>query len=294
MKRYLSTIVMVLGYMGFMILLIGIFSYIIHAVCLYFPSVMRSSLGLSILERSVMLLSTGIPAFVLMKYWEHTPLSDLGLSLRGRGKDMLWGTLTAMAIYTIGFGVSLLLGVVEITGMHIDVTSLMLSWLLMLLVAVTEEVALRGFVLGRLLNAGINCYWALFISSLLFSLMHLGNPDFSLLAFFNILLAGYLLGAAYIYTRNLWFAIALHLFWNWIQGPVLGYGVSGGKLEATLLSLRFSGKDFLSGGAFGFEGSIICTVLMIVFTILILKVASKRCACAPSQCSALAPARVDE
>ena len=88
----------------------------------------------------------------------------------------------------------------------------------------------------------------------------------------NLLLAGILLGSAYIYTRNLWFAIALHWFWNWLQGPVLGFEVSGNAFGESLLTLDTSaGSALLNGGPFGFEGSLICTVLMLAAIWLIIR-----------------------
>ena len=61
----------------------------------------------------------------------------------------------------------------------------------------------------------------------------------------------------------------LHWFWNWLQGPVLGYEVSGMDSGETLLTLRLTGSDLLTGGSFGFEGSLLCTVLLVVGTLAI-------------------------
>ena len=121
---------------------------------------------------------------------------------------------------------------------------------------------MRGFLLGRMLDGGMNRWWALFLSSLLFAVMHFFNPDFSWLAFLNILLAGLLLGIPFVYTRNLSFPIGFHWFWNWIQGPVLGYRVSGNESGESLFSLSFSESGWLHGGSFGFEGSLLCTILL--------------------------------
>ncbi|MDE5710977.1 MAG: CPBP family intramembrane metalloprotease, partial [Bacteroides sp.] len=125
-------------------------------------------------------------------------------------------------------------------------------------------------VLGRLLDGGVNRFVALFISSTSFSLMHFFNPNFEFLPFLNILLAGVLLGASYIYTRNLCFPVALHWFWNWLQGPVLGYEVSGNRFGDTLLTLRLSDAHLMNGGSFGFEGSLLCTFLLIIGSGLII------------------------
>ena len=164
------------------------------------------------------------------------------------------------------------LGAVEVAGVLFSPISLLSSLLLYFLVAVTEEVIGRGFILGRMLDGGVNKFVALFISAVLFSLMHLFNPSFAFVPFLNIMLAGCFLGASYIYTRNLCFPIALHWFWNWIQGSVLGYKVSGNEFSnKNLLILHFPEENLINGGTFGFEGSILCSLLLVLGTVIILR-----------------------
>lgn len=210
-----------------------------------------------------------LSAAVLILRWRNLPLSLLGLSLKGRGKDLLAGAGVAVLLYAVGFGLSLLMGMVEVADVQWMLRDLLGALMFFLLVAVTEEVMLRGFVLGRMLSEGMNRFVALLLSSALFSAMHLFNPNFAFLPFVNILLAGCLLGASFLYTRNLCFPIVLHWFWNWLQGPVLGYEVSGTDCGQTLLTLRLKGSDLLTGGSFGFEGSLLCTVLLVVGTLAI-------------------------
>lgn len=229
----------------------------------------EGSLPSLFLERLLMLIGY-LSAAVLVLRWRNLPLSLLGMSLRGRGKDLLAGLGVAVLLYAVGFGTSLLMGTVEIASVEWVPRDLLGTLLFFLLVAVTEEVMLRGFVLGRMLSAGMNRFVALFLSSALFSAMHLFNPNFALLPFVNILLAGCLLGASFLYTRNLCFPVVLHWFWNWLQGPVLGYEVSGMDSGETLLTLRLTGSDLLTGGSFGFEGSLLCTVLLVVGTLAII------------------------
>lgn len=228
----------------------------------------EGSLPSLFLERLLMLVGY-LSAAVLVLRWRKLPLSLLGMSLKGRGKDLLAGLGVAVLLYAVGFGTSLLMGTVEIASVQWVPRDLLGTLLFFLLVAVTEEVMLRGFVLGRMLSAGMNRFVALFLSSALFSAMHLFNPNFALLPFVNILLAGCLLGASFLYTRNLCFPVVLHWFWNWLQGPVLGYEVSGMDSGETLLTLRLTGSDLLTGGSFGFEGSLLCTVLLVVGTLAI-------------------------
>ena len=227
-----------------------------------------------VLSETLMLIGIFLSAWIVW-HFRGVSLAGLGRSLAIRKKDLLSGISLAIVLYAVGFGVSLLAGAIEIAGVVFNPSSLLISFVFFLLVAITEEFALRGFVLERMLQGGVNKFWALFLSATLFSLVHIANPNFDFLSFINILLAGILLGSSYIYTRNLCFPIALHCFWNLIQGPVLGYEVSGNKFCDGLLTLYLPEANLINGGAFGFEGSILCTVLMVAGTAVILKMFRK-------------------
>ena len=220
----------------------------------------------------VLMLVSGLIAACMVLGFRKLPFSGLGLSLKGWGRSLLRGALVVGFLFVVGFGLSLLLGAVEVVGFLFSPISLLVSLLLYFFVAVSEEVIGRGFILGRMLDGGINKFVALFISAVLFSLMHLFNPNFAFVPFLNIMLAGCFLGASYIYTRNLCFPIALHWFWNWIQGSVLGYKVSGNEFSnENLLILHFPEENLINGGTFGFEGSILCSLLLVLGTVIILR-----------------------
>ena len=215
------------------------------------------------------LLSATMCAVLFTKKMARRPLSDLGFSIKGRGKDCLAGILFAMVFYGLGFGISLLLGAFEIVAVQVNVVSLLGSLLVFFIAASFEEVMIRAYLQGRLMTK-MNKFAALAIASLVFSLLHAWNDHISVTSLFNLFLAGTLLGASYMYTRNIWFPISLHTMWNWIQGPVLGYEVSGMDVFPTLLKLHLPEENIINGGSFGFEGSIICTMLMILGTALII------------------------
>ena len=220
----------------------------------------------------VLMLVSGLIAACMVLGFRKLPFSGLGLSLKGWGRSLLRGALFVVFLYVVGFGLSLLLGAVEVVGFLFSPISLLVSLLLYFFVAVTEEVIGRGFILGRMLDGGVNKFVALLISAVLFSLMHLFNPNFAFVPFLNIMVAGCFLGASYIYTRNLCFPIALHWFWNWIQGSVLGYKVSGNEFSnENLLILHFPEENLINGGTFGFEGSILCSLLLVLGTVIILR-----------------------
>lgn len=231
------------------------------------PSVMKAFPALFyIAVEAGILISALVPAYVLLVYVEKRPFADLGLAWRGQGEWVYAGFLIALLLFMMGFGISLVSGEVLVVGIHFHLSDLLLGFLFFVLVAFAEEIMVRGYVLGCLLRAGMNRFLALVMSSLLFALLHLFNPAISFLPMLNLVLAGLLLGSVYIYTHNLWFSISLHLFWNWIQGPVLGYQVSGNHFFSSLLTLRFSEPNLINGGSFGFEGSIVCTLLVVIAT----------------------------
>jgi uncharacterized protein len=140
----------------------------------------------------------------------------------------------------------------------------------MLLVAVSEELVFRGYLLHNLLQS-TNKWVALLISSALFAGIHLGNPDVGILPIIEIFVGGLMLGINYIFTRNLWFGIALHFAWNFFQGPVFGFDVSGVPLPS-LMQQDVNGPTWLTGGAFGLEGSVLALVLNGLLTAMLARI----------------------
>jgi membrane protease YdiL (CAAX protease family) len=114
----------------------------------------------------------------------------------------------------------------------------------------------------------MNRYVALMITSLLFMLMHMMNANVNLLGTINLFLAGLLLGIYYIHKRNLLFSIGMHITWNFFQGSIFGFAVSG-NTTPSIISQELKGSEIINGGKFGFESSILATVLIIGLTILV-------------------------
>lgn len=210
-----------------------------------------------------------LTALFFLVFIDRTSPADLGLGITGRVKDILAGLIWAIILYGAGFSVMLLAGSIEIIDIKPDAGVLAISFLTFFCASVTEEVMIRGYVQGRLMTR-MNKFVALGIASVIFAILHIPNPNIGIFPLINLFLAGIMLGAAFLYTRNLWFPIALHLVWNWMQGPVLGYEVSGTKMFPSMLTLKLPEENIINGGAFGFEGSIICTILMIISTAFII------------------------
>ena len=209
-----------------------------------------------------------IVTFLFRKYLDRKSFVSLGFSAKGRGPDLLLGLLVAVTMYVIGSVALMLSGNIQFSALGIGIQTFSLNVVTFITVAIMEELMVRGYILNNLLTK-TNKYIALIISSVIFSAMHGMNPGIMWLAMLNLFLAGVLLGSAYIFTRNLWFAMSLHFFWNLIEGPVLGYRVSGNVTES-FFSATPVGNTLLSGGDFGFEGSVVCTVLSAALALAII------------------------
>ena len=151
-------------------------------------------------------------------------------------------------------GYFLLIYIKEISFIKVnfDINELLISIILFVFVAVVEETLFRGYILKNLMIS-FNKYLALLVSSILFSLMHGFNPNINLFSIFNLFLAGIVLGLSYIYTKNLWFPISMHLSWNLFQ-TLLGFNVSG-QVTYSIIEFKVDEGNLINGGDFGFEGS---------------------------------------
>jgi membrane protease YdiL (CAAX protease family) len=108
------------------------------------------------------------------------------------------------------------------------------------------------------------------LSSAFFGYLHASNPNATLLSTVNVAVAGLMLGAGYVLTGELAIPIGLHVTWNFFQGAVFGFPVSGLKVGgATFLSLDQGGPDLWTGGRFGPEGGLLAPVAMVAGVFLI-------------------------
>lgn len=151
---------------------------------------------------------------------------------------------------------------IEWTGFRLRAGDIFLGLVIMFIVAVLEELLFRAFILRRLMRL-TNRWIALIASAVLFALVHFSNMDITLLGLLNVFLGGLLFGVSFMLTRSLSFIISLHFAWNFLQGPVLGFPVSGLPFESLLIMER-SKNSIINGGLFGFEGSVICTIILLL------------------------------
>ena len=198
-----------------------------------------------------------------LRWLDRAPLLSLGWGRTNMGRDVLLGLALGCASMAVVFLVFRLLGWVRVDGWavlpRLD-EGLTLTGAL-IAAAAFEEIMFRGYPLRTLLE------WrgwplSLVVTSTLFGLVHLGNPSVSGLAVFNIALAGAAFGLSLKVAGRLWLPIAYHFAWNFAQGPLLGLSVSGLNFP-TLLRTTLTGPALWTGGAFGPEGGLVVTLLLL-------------------------------
>lgn len=178
------------------------------------------------------------------------------LRMNGAVRDLSVGLGVGAGIMVVIALIAALLNVYSITGPG-DTINLLPEIIAMgVFPAISEEILFRGILFRWFEELG-GSWFALAITSGLFGYAHLMNPGATpLTSFFIAVEAGILLGAAYMLTRSLWLPIGLHAAWNLTQGEVLDVSVSGVPVEG-LVTAKVQGPALLSGGPFGFEGSIL-------------------------------------
>ena len=118
-----------------------------------------------------------------------------------------------------------------------------------------EELLFRGYQL-QTLASGMNLFWGVAISSVVFGILHLTNPNATWVSALGIFFAGLFLATGYLCTGQLWLSIGLHIGWNFFEGVVFGFPVSG-IATYPLLRINVTGPGMWTGGAFGPEAGLI-------------------------------------
>jgi len=222
------------------------------------------------------LLASALGAgYFCARYLEGLPWRSLGLTFHsGWLRDLVFGfaigfasLVVAVAIASKGFRFSL-----SNTGWSSIVRSMIGSGVLLFAAAVAEEAMFRGYGLQTLSRAKL-AWLGVLLTSVPFGLVHLTNPNVVPgVTFANTALAGIWLAAAYLRTRSLWLPVGVHWAWNWALGWFFGLPISGLQLVSTpLIQTQDNGPKWLTGGSYGIEGGVACTIALILFTAFLWK-----------------------
>lgn len=258
----------------------------IGALALVVAAVLAVQLGMEAIGRATLspamqdvlpaLLAVGL-VFLVTKF----VISRLGRALRDdlplgvAPAHVGLGLLIGFAIFAVAVAIAAAFGVYRITGW-----STLEGWLRVFMSAgvvagFVEEVLFRGIIFRWIEELG-GSWVALLVSAALFGFAHIANDNATVFSSVAIgIEAGLLLGAAYMLTRSLWLAIGIHAGWNLTQGLVFDVAVSGNAVDG-IVDAELVGPDWLSGGAFGLEASVIALVVATSAGLWMLAMAGRR------------------
>lgn len=220
---------------------------------------------------TLLLLPALLAVFKLLTAaFDRKPLGSVGLVFCGSWRMELGVGLGigSLMILVVGAAESAL-GVAQFSFDQLS-ASPFLGWggatLMLLFVAATnEELMFRGYPFQRLAES-IGAPGAVVVFSALFGLVHLGNPNHTVVSTLNTVLVGVPLAIGYLRTRALWMPVGIHFAWNFLQGFGLGLPISGFSVPFSVLNAQVSGNALLTGGRYGPEASVLTTIVIVAAT----------------------------
>lgn len=220
--------------------------------------------------------------FFRVKVIEKRSFSSIGFNKNNWLKKYSLGFLIGLAMMSIIVLILFPFGYITVEKNPIQpvgvsaiasVLVILLGWIIQ---GATEEIVTRGWLLN-VLSTKYNIGVGLLISSTLFGLMHLTNPNVNYIAVINIILVGLFYGLYVIKTNDLWAVCGMHSAWNFAQGNIFGFKVSGLDVSVgSLIDLNLVGSDFVTGGIFGPEAGITATFILLASIGILLFIDKKR------------------
>lgn len=249
--------------------------YVVASVA--FPQAALNRQIQDLIFRIILVFCALVGAYICTRWLEDLPWRAIGLSLHaGWFRDLLIGSV--IGIGSIGLAVAI---AAAAGGLRFSISpasafaqvakTLIVTCIGFIVAALAEEAMFRGYPLQTLARARL-AWLGVLLTSVPFAAGHLGNPNAGqALASFNTALAGAWLAIAFLRTRSLWFPLGVHWAWNWALGSLFGLPVSGITRFAPNPLLRGEdlGPTWLTGGAYGIEGGVACTIALVISTVFI-------------------------
>jgi len=231
-------------------------------------------------EQSFMLLNTILVflsftiSVLLARVWfDKRSISSLGLRLDRRTfVDVLIGFFLSALLIAILFGVEWALGWLTFTGFGWQLASLseflgslLIYFVIYLFTGWSEELLSRGYHL-QTISSGTNLFWGVILSSVIFAFMHLSNPNSEnvVMVILGLIAAGLFMAYGYVRTGQLWVSIGIHIGWNFFEGSIFGFTVSGLNGSVNLINTSVQGPVLWTGGEFGPEAGLVILPILLL------------------------------
>lgn len=235
-----------------------------------------ASIPLLAISQVSSVLAITLSVYLARRFLDRRSFASLGLRLDRRA---LWDVLAGIAFTGVMFAVlyaaMILFNWTHFTGFAWQRQSpqsllapMLLFGAIFILVGWQEELFSRGYQLQNLAEGFGSLPWGVATSSLIFALLHYNNPSFSWVALLGLILAGLALAYPYLRTRQLWLSIGIHIGWNYFEGPIFGFPVSGLGTPKLILQ-QVTGPDLFTGGGFGPEAGLILIPGILLLILLI-------------------------
>ena len=263
------------------------FQFLLMAGLTFVVLILMSLIGISpagSMQPIALLLAFTISVWVACRYFDKRKFVSLGLEIDKRWiREYLFGFLMGAVIMGIIFTVELAVGWIEFTGFgweqRLELPYLLLflgNFFAMVLVGFYEELVFRGYQITNMIEGFTGnklshlkaALLAVMISSTLFGVLHLLNPNASLISTVNIICAGVILAIPFLVIGSMAISIGLHTSWNFFQGSIFDFPVSGTVTQSSLLQMNEVGPDIITGGLFGPEAGLIGVMgILLIFLI---------------------------
>ena len=256
-----------------------------------FDSIMKMFLGVMSTKPFLIAMTAGYLIIIgvyllIVRVFEKRSTRTMGLPFHEAGDKK-----RAFLSYTRGLGIGLCMmlavfllllvtGQARVAGFGLDASAVSLFVLYIFMwipQGASEEIMTRGYMLPRL-SVKFGRAAAVAITSLFFGVLHTGNSGFSVIAFINLILIAVFFALLSIYTQEIWTVCAVHSVWNFAQGNLFGFEVSGIVPAASLFHTEGvkSSSTLLTGGVFGPEGGLVVTAVISLSLVILVLISKKR------------------
>ncbi len=213
-----------------------------------------------------MLFSTAvmlIASVIYCRLIERRSLASMGFRRRGFACEYLGGLCVGTLLFGAVTALGVALGAVRFEGFNsVNIPLILLFFAGYMVQGMAEETLIHGYFMVSV-GRKTSIFYTLILSSAMFSALHAGNLGVGFLSYFNLFIFGLFAGIYFIKRGNIWGVSGIHTAWNFVQGAVFGFSVSGTGRTASIFSFsQAKGYEALCGGQFGPEGGLIVTLVL--------------------------------
>ncbi|MBR6960690.1 MAG: CPBP family intramembrane metalloprotease [Clostridiales bacterium] len=235
-----------------------------------------SSDGIMMLQLYPLFIIT-ILFILYARFVEKRKARTLGFVKKGFLLQYVIGIIAGFAVFSLAVGIGHLTGAITIaSSTDANVVTFILYCGAWIIQGMEEEVVCRGFLMTTLARR-YSIPLAVIVNSVFFAAMHLLNPGIGILPFINLTLFGIFASLLFIKTNNIWVCSAVHSVWNLVQGNFYGISVSGNDQLSSFFRTTFvDGKELWNGGAFGLEGGLCVTIVLVLGCVITCLIPGKK------------------